>query len=415
MKVLVVNAGSSSLKYQLIDMETEKCVAKGNVERIGEENSIHGHKNELNNEKIERKYSSIPNHTEALQKVLDILTDAECGVIKDISDIGAVGHRVLHGAEDYKSSVLITDEVLMICEKNKPLGPLHMPANLACIYSCRKVMPNVPMVAVFDTSFHQTMPAKAFMYAIPYELYKDNRVRRYGFHGTSHKYVTGEVIRYMGKKDIKIINCHLGNGASVSAVKNGEVMDTSMGLTPLEGLVMGTRSGDIDPALMSVIAQKLSEKKLTEGVDPAVSVDEVINYLNKKSGLLGISGYSDSRDLEAAASGTPSEKQHRAMLALEMFAYRVKKYIGSYTAVLNGVDCIVFTGGIGENSKTARTRILADLEYLGIKLDNEKNQKCSGSVCDISADDSKVKILVIPTNEELVIARDTVECVENSK
>lgn len=391
MKILVINAGSSSLKYQLIDMTTEEAVLKGLCERItmagGELTQKTADGRKLN---IKR---DMKDHTDAIELVLDAMVDPEYGAIKSVDEISAVGHRVLHSAEDYKGSVLITDDVLAHCEKNVELGPLHMPANLACIKSCMKVMPGVPMVAVFDNTFHSTMPPKAYMYGIPYSVYEQYKVRRYGFHGTSHKFVSEETAKYLGKKDCKIIVCHLGNGSSISAVKDGKCQDTSMGFTPLEGLVMGTRSGDIDPAATEFIAKKLG-----------LSFAETINYLNKKSGMLGISELSsDMRDLEAAIK----KGDKKAELAVEVAAYRIKKYIGSYAAVLNGVDAVVFTGGIGEHSAYMRKLVMSDMEYLGAKLDLDKNEHITDGICEISAADSKVKILILPTNEELSIARET--------
>ena len=327
--------------------------------------------------------------------VLDALVSKDCGVIKSMDEISAVGHRVLHSGEDFHSSVVITDEVIKICEKNAELGPLHMPGNIACIKSCREVMKDVPMVAVFDTTFHATMPPKAYMYGIPYDVYEQYKVRKYGFHGTSHKFVSEETAKILGKKDCKLIICHLGNGSSISAVKNGQCQDTSMGFTPLEGLVMGTRSGDIDPAAVDYMRVKV-------GLKP----EEVVDYLNKKCGMLGISGLSsDCRDLtEAAEKGN-----ERAKLALEMVAYRVKKYVGSYAAVLGGVDAIVFTGGIGEHSELIRELVMTDMEYLGVEFDNDANWK-NAEV--LSKPSSKVKVLIVPTNEELSIARETKSLVE---
>ena len=394
MKILVINAGSSSLKYQLIEMETEQVLAKGVCERVTMEKSRLVHKAGDKEVTIEHP---MPNHTEALSLVLSTLTDAEVGVIKSLKEINAVGHRVLHGAEDFKQSVLIDDEVVRICEKNKELGPLHMPANIACICACRKLLP-VPQVAAFDTSFHQTMPDYAFRYALPESYYTEWRMRRFGFHGTSHKYVSGEAIKYLGNKDAKIITCHLGNGSSMAAVKAGKCVDTSMGYTPLAGVPMGTRSGDIDPALLEAICNKTG-----------MSISDAVNLcLNKMSGVLGIAGVSDFRDLSKNAS----EGDDKARLALDMFSYAVKKYIGSYAAAMNGVDAIVMTGGIGENSVEVRAQILENLDYLGITFDKEKN-KVRGKFADITAEGGKVKVLVIPTNEELVIARDTKAIVES--
>ncbi|MBQ7713138.1 MAG: acetate kinase [Clostridia bacterium] len=388
MKILVINAGSSSLKYQLIEMETEQVIAKGVCERVTMEKSRLVHKVGDREYKIEHP---MPTHTEALSLVLSTLTDVEKGVIKSLDEIAAVGHRVLHGAEDFKESVLIDDEVVRICEKNKELGPLHMPANIACICACRKLLP-VPQVAAFDTSFHQTMPDYAYRYALPEKYYTEWRMRRFGFHGTSHKYVSGEAIKYLGKKESKIITCHLGNGSSLAAVLNGKCVDTSMGYTPLAGVPMGTRSGDIDPALLEAICNKTG-----------MNISDAINLgLNKLSGMQGIAGKSDFRDLASMAA----EGDANAQLGLNMFAYGVKKFIGSYVAAMNGVDAVVMTGGIGENSVDVRAMILKDMEYLGITFDPEKNN-VRGKFADITAPGGKVKVLVIPTNEELVIARDT--------
>ena len=392
MKILVVNAGSSSLKYQLIDMEDEKCLCSGGVDCIGQQTSTIEHKVSGKEEHTEKHH--FENHTEALKIVFGLLTDANFGVVKSIDEISVVGHRVLHSGEDFDRSILITPENLAILKKNIPLGPLHMPANIACVESCQSLLPNVPMVAVFDTAFHMTMPKHAYMYAIPYEDYEEFKVRRYGFHGTSHKYVTGEAIKMMGTSNCKIINCHLGNGSSISAVKDGKCQDTSMGLTPLEGLMMGTRSGDIDPACLEFLMDK-------KGMD----IHQMLNYLNKKSGFLGISGVSsDARAVTKAAE----EGNERAQLVLEMTTYRIRKYIGAYAAALQGVDCIVFTGGIGENSFDTRRRVLEKLEWLGVKIDWDKNNNCPRRKnVEISTPDSKVKVFVIPTNEELVIARET--------
>lgn len=397
MKILVINAGSSSLKYQLIDMTDESVVLKGVCERISFSGSTLTQKTFDKRETFIQ--SDMPTHKEALELVIKAMLDPEKGALKDISEIGAVGHRVLHSGEDFKKSVVIDDEVIRICEKNAELGPLHMPGEIACIKSCREVMPNVPMVAVFDTTFHSTMPAKAYMYGIPYEVYDKYKIRKYGFHGTSHKFVSEETAKLLGDKNAKIIVCHLGNGSSVSAVKDGKCQDTSMGFTPLEGLVMGTRSGDIDPAAVEFMRVKL-------GLSP----EEVVNYLNKKCGMLGISGFSsDMRDnTEAMLNGN-----ERAKLAIEMVAYRVKKYVGSYIAVLGGVDAIVFTGGIGEHSFRVREMVMDGMEYCGAKLDKKKNEEYGSDVGYINTEDSKVKIIVLPTNEELSIARETKELTEN--
>lgn len=390
MNILVINAGSSSLKYQLIDIDTEKPLLKGICERITFAKSSLTQKTADGRElKISQ---DMPTHKEAMELVLKAMLDPKYGVIKSVDEISAVGHRVLHSGEDFHSSVVIDDEVIKICEKNVDLGPLHMPGNIACIKSCREVMKGVPMVAVFDTTFHSTMPQKAFMYGIPYSVYEKYKVRKYGFHGTSHKFVSEEAAKIVGT-DSKIIICHLGNGSSVSAVKNGKCMDTSMGFTPLEGLVMGTRSGDIDPAAVDYMRIKL-------GLDP----DEVVNFLNKKCGMLGISEYSsDCRDLTAKAE----EGDQKAKLALEMVAYSVKKYIGSYAAVLNGVDAIVFTGGIGEHSPLIRGLVMQDMQYLGVDFSEEKNKSYSDGIGEISNEGSKCKVLILPTNEELSIARET--------
>lgn len=391
MKILVLNAGSSSLKYQLIDMKNEKLLCKGLVDRIGLDVSNIIYNNGDETHKTEEK---INNHTEALKVVLEKITDKNFGVIKTIKEVDAVGHRVLHSGESFDKSILITEETFKIMESNIELGPLHMPANLACIKSCQEIL-DVPMVAVFDTAFHMTMPKHAYMYGIKYEDYEKYHIRRYGFHGTSHKFVSQEAIKYLdNQRELKIITCHLGNGSSIAAIKDGKCIDTSMGITPLEGVVMGTRSGNIDPAVVEYLMHK---KNMT--------IEETLNYLNKKCGFLGVSGISsDTRDLYAQA-----ESGHeRSQLVLDMFCYMVKKYIGSYVAVLGGVDAIVFTGGIGENCSASRKSILNGLDYLGLKLDEKTNEFLDrGQITNIATKDSKVKVLVIPTNEELVIARDT--------
>ena len=391
MKILVINAGSSSLKYQLIDMENESVLLKGLCERITFAGSQLTQKTAGGIETVIKQ--DMPSHKEAMELVLKAMLDPEKGAIKSVDEIGAVGHRVLHSGEDFKHSVVIDDEVIRICEKNAELGPLHMPGNIACIKSCREVMKGVPMVAVFDTTFHSTMPAKAYMYGIPYEVYDKYKIRKYGFHGTSHKFVSEETIKLLGKKDAKIIVCHLGNGSSISAVKDGKCQDTSMGFTPLEGLVMGTRSGDIDPAAVDYLRVKLNLKP-----------DEVVNYLNKKCGMLGISGFSsDMRDCTEAMN----KGDERARLAIEMVAYRVKKYVGSYIAVLGGVDAIVFTGGIGEHSSLVRKLVMENMEFCGAQFDGKKNEEYSSGIGYLNTDASKVKIIVLPTNEELSIARET--------
>ncbi len=390
MKILVINAGSSSLKYQLINMEDESVVLKGVCERITATGGVLTQKTFDGRECVISQ--DMPTHKEAMELVLKAMLDTEKGALKSIDEIGAVGHRVLHSAEDFKESVVIDDEVIAICEKNAELGPLHMPGNIACIKSCREVMKGVPMVAVFDTTFHSTMPAKAYMYGIPYEVYEQYKIRKYGFHGTSHKFVSEETAKLVGK-GAKMVICHLGNGSSISAVKDGKCQDTSMGFTPLEGLVMGTRSGDIDPAAVEFMRAKLG-----------LTAEEVVNYLNKKCGVLGVSGISsDLRDLEAATA----KGDKKALLALEMLAYRVKKYVGSYIAVLGGADAIVFTGGIGEHSPRIRRLVMEGMEYCGAKFDNKKNEEYSSGVEFLNTEDSKVKIIVLPTNEELSIARET--------
>ena len=398
MKVLVINCGSSSLKYQVLDMTNEELICKGLVERIGMEGSVISHtKTGMDKFVLE---APMKDHKDAIGHVIDTLKDEEHGVVKDMSEIGAVGHRVVHAGEKFAHSVLITDEVIKALEECVELAPLHNPPNLLGIAACQELMPGTPMVGVFDTAFHQTMPPQSYIYAIPYEYYEKYGIRRYGFHGTSHKYVSERAAEMLNVniEDLKIITCHLGNGASVSAIKRGKCIDTSMGLTPLEGLVMGTRSGDIDPAIVTYIREK-------ENLEQGVAND----ILNKKSGMLGISGVSsDFRDIEAAAE----EGNERAMLALKVFAQRVKFYIGGYIAEMNGVDAIVFTAGVGENDMGMRDIICNEMGNLGIKLDLVKN-KVRGKEMVISAEDSKVKVLLIPTNEELMIARDTYNIVTN--
>ena len=392
MKVLVINCGSSSLKYQVLDMTDESVLAKGLVERIGMDGSVINHTKEGQDKVV----NEVPmkDHKDAIAQVLAAIQNPEYGVVSDMAEIGAVGHRVVHAGEMYAESVLIDDTVIKALEECVELAPLHNPPNLLGIAACRELMPSTPMVAVFDTAFHQTMPAESYIYAIPYEFYEKYKIRRYGFHGTSHKYVAERAAVMLGKglADLKLITCHLGNGASVTAIKNGKVVDTSMGFTPLGGLVMGTRSGDIDPAIVTYIREK-------ENLAPG----EANNILNKKSGVLGVSGVSsDFRDIEAAVE----EGNERAELALRMFAHRVKHYIGAYIAEMNGVDAIIFTAGVGENDISMREIICSDLENLGIKLDPIKN-KVRGQETVINSDDSKVALLLIPTNEELMIARDT--------
>ena len=392
MKVLVINAGSSSLKYQLMDPQTQEVLAKGLCERIGIDGRL-THKVPATNGKYEFEIP-MPTHAEAIQAVLDALTDSEHGVIKSMSEIDAVGHRVVHGGEKFASSVLIDDAVMAAIEECIPLAPLHNPANITGIKACQKVMPGVPMVAVFDTAFHQTMPARAFIYAIPYEYYEQNHVRRYGFHGTSHLYVSRRAAAMLGKpiEELKIVTCHLGNGSSVCAVDGGKSIETSMGFTPLDGVPMGTRCGAID---VSIIEYLMDTHHLT--------IEEVMNILNKKSGVLGVSGVSsDFRDIEAAAE----QGNKRAQLALDMFCYKVTKRIASAAAAMGGVDAVVFTAGVGENSAELREQIVSSLGFMGIQIDPEKN-KVRGEERDISAEGARVHTLLIPTNEELVIAQDT--------
>ena len=400
MKVLVINCGSSSLKYQLLNPETGVLLAKGLCERIGIDGVL-THTGNKSDEKFKFDIA-MPTHKEAIQSVINVLLDPEKGVIKSVDEIGAVGHRVLHGGEEFTASCIITDEVKAAIRKFIPLGPLHNPANLMGIEACEEVMPHTPQVAVFDTAFHQTMPPKAFMYGVPYRYYKEMGVRRYGFHGTSHRYVSKRVCEFLGVSPIgkKIIICHLGNGSSMSAVVDGKCVDTSMGLTPLEGVVMGTRSGSCDPAVVQFIAN-----------NDHMTVNEVLTMMNKQSGLMGISGLSsDMRDIDKAAD----EGNERAALARDMLHYGIKKYIGSYAAAMGGVDIIVFTAGIGENGPELRESVMKDMEWMGAKLDVEKN-KVRGKEAVISTDDSKVTICVIPTNEEIMIARDTKELVEGAK
>ena len=397
MNVLVLNCGSSSLKYQLIDMNTKSVLAKGICEKIGIDGSSLTHKPTGKEQLVVNQ--PMPDHKAAVKLVMDALLDKKYGVVKSMSEIQAVGHRVLHGGKFYSGSILINDDVKRVIRECFDLGPLHNPANLIGIEACESLMGKTPQVAVFDTAFHQTMPEKAYLYALPYEYYEKYAIRKYGFHGTSHWYVSGRAIEFgkLDKKKSKVIVAHLGNGASISAVVGGKCVDTSMGLTPLEGLVMGTRSGDIDPAVVQYIANK--EKR---------SVDDVLNILNKKSGVLGVSGVSsDFRDLEAAAKAG----NERAKIAFDVFIYRVAKYIGSYVAAMNGVDAIAFTAGLGENNGAARKAICDYLGYLGIKLSAKKNQ-IRGEEVVISTPSSKVKVMVIPTNEELAIAMETVRIVK---
>lgn len=400
MNILVINCGSSSLKFQLIDAVTEKLIAKGLCERIGIEGSQLVYQ-PAGQDKI-KTVTPMEDHTKAIQLVLEALTDKENGVVNDLSEIGAVGHRIVHGGEKFAASTLINEEVIAAITECNELAPLHNPANLIGIAACKELMPDTPMAAVFDTAFHQTMPKEAYLYGIPYEYYEKYKIRRYGFHGTSHSYVSKKASEVLGQEyeELKLIVCHLGNGASVSAVQNGKCIDTSMGLTPLEGLIMGTRSGDIDPAIIEFLAHK-------EGK----SIDEIMAILNKKSGVLGLSDNfsSDFRDLE----GAYLEGQDASVRTMEAFAYRVAKYIGAYAAAMNGVDGICFTAGIGENSPLVRNLVCKRLGYLGITLDEEQNGK-RGEDLVITTPDSKTKVLVIPTNEELAIARETYAIVKRA-
>lgn len=395
MKILVINAGSSSLKYQLINMDDESVIAKGNCERIG----IDGH---ITHKTFDGKSVSedcdFPTHTEAFERVVKALTEGEAAVIGSMEEISAVGHRIVQGAEVFNKTTLVTDEVIDKIDDLAELAPVHNHPHALALRACKKVIPaNVPQAVVFDTAFHQTMPEKAYMFGMPYECYEKYHVRKYGFHGTSHRFVSAALAEAMGKdiKDLKIVSCHLGNGSSITAINGGKSVDTSMGFTPLDGVIMGTRSGCVDPSAVTFVQQKL-------GLD-AHGMSE---YLNKKSGFLGITGISsDNRDIESAAK----EGNKRAALAQEMLAYGIKKYIGSYTAVMNGLDAVIFTGGLGENSPSVRLNVCKDMEYLGIKIDEELNSKERGRLVKLSTADSKVQVWVVPTNEELLIARDTKE------
>ena len=396
MNVLVINCGSSSLKYQLIDSETEAVLAKGLCERIGIDGRLVYQKAGLDKEITE---ASMPTHKEAISMVLDALTNAKTGAIASLKEVGAIGHRIVHGGEKFASSAIITDEMIAAVEECNDLAPLHNPANLIGIRVCAELMPGVPQVGVFDTAFHQTMPAKAYLYGLPIEYYKKYKVRRYGFHGTSHSFVSKRAVEFLGldKETSKVIVCHLGNGSSISAVQGGKCVDTTMGLTPLEGVVMGTRSGNIDPAIVEYIAKK-------ENLDIA----GVMNVLNKKSGLQGMSGVSsDMRDLKAAAADGNVDAQN----ALEVLCYGIAKFIGGYAAAMNGVDAIVFTAGIGENVGMIRAKVCSYLGFMGVALDEKANETCGEEIV-ISSADSKVKVAVIPTNEELAICRDTVALVK---
>lgn len=394
MKVLVINCGSSSLKYQLLDMTDESLIAIGNCERIGIDGSFIKHTTQ--GQETIKDQCDIPNHTIAFEKVMEKLTSGDTKCIESVDEIAAVGHRVVHGGEKFSGSVLITEEVKQALEDCRELAPLHNPPNLTGIYACEKLMPNVPMIAVFDTAFHQTMDKKAYMYAIPTKYYENYGIRKYGFHGTSHRYVSERAAAMLGKpiEDTKVIVCHLGNGASICAVKGGKSVETSMGFTPLPGLVMGTRSGDIDPAIITFLMEK-------EGLTPK----EIDNILNKQSGVLALSGVSsDFREIEDGINAG----NEACRLTMDVFQHRLISYIGSYVAIMNGVDAIAFTGGLGENNITMREEICEELTWFGVKIDKEKN-KCRGKECNFSAEDAKVQTMIIPTNEELMIARDSVE------
>ncbi len=398
MNVLVINAGSSSLKYQLLNPETGDLLAKGLCERIGIDGKFTYKPQVEGKEKLDAVDVAMPTHAEAIAAVLDALVDPKNGVIASMKEIDAVGHRVVHGGEKFASSVVITDEVMAAIEECNPLAPLHNPANIIGIKACQEKMPGVPMVAVFDTAFHQTMPAKAYTYAIPYEYYENDKMRRYGFHGTSHRYVSQRCAEILGKpiEELKIVSCHLGNGSSITAIDGGKSVDTSMGLTPLAGLPMGTRSGDMDAGIMEFIMKKYD-----------MSMADMMTTLNKKSGVLGISGVSsDFRDLDNAAA----EGNKRAALAVEVFEYGVRKMIAEYAAAMGGVDAVVFTAGVGENSADMRLHFVDGLKFMGIEIDAEKNN-IRGEERIVSPDGAKVKVLVIPTNEELMIAKDTAELV----
>lgn len=395
MNILVLNSGSSSLKYKFF--ADEAVNAKGLVERIGQGGLARITHEKIGVDKYQQEVE-ISNHQIALQMVLKMMTDPQYGVIGDLEEINGIGHRVLHGGEVFKESVVVDDQVLVQLEELRDLGPLHMPANIMGIRACMELMPEVPQVAVFDTAFHQTMPRKAFLYALPFEVYEKHRVRRYGFHGTSHRYLAKRAAEFLQKPidKLKMITVHLGNGSSMAAIDGGKVIDTSMGLTPLEGMVMGTRSGDLDPAIVPLLCQKLN-------LTPA----EVDNYLNKKCGFLGMTGYSDMRDIQKARSqGNPQAED-----AYQVFIHRIVKYVGAYTAVLKGLDVLIFSAGIGENDWQARADICRELEFMGVKMDYNKNEGLRGVEADLSAADSKVTLLLLPTNEELVIARDTVELI----
>ncbi len=396
--ILVVNAGSSSLKYQLLNMDDESVIAKGNCDRIGIDGHI-SHKT-FDGRKVETE-CSFPTHTEAFAKLVEVLTTGEASVIKSMSEISAVGHRIVQGAEVFDKTTLVTDEVIDKIDEMKELAPVHNHAHALALRACKKVLPEgVPMVVVFDTAFHQTMPEKAFMFGLPYEDYENYHVRKYGFHGTSHRFVSHALADAMGKdiKDLKIVSCHLGNGSSITAVNGGKSVDTSMGFTPLDGVLMGTRTGAVDPSAVTYIQEK-----------HGFSAAEMSEYMNKKSGFLGVSGISsDNRDITAAAE----KGDKRAILASEMLQYQIKKYIGSYAAAMNGLDAVLFTGGIGENAWEVREGVCKDMEFFGIKIDTEKNKSTRGELIKISTPDSKVEVWIVPTNEELLIARDTLAMIK---
>ena len=397
MIILVVNAGSSSLKYQLIDMKDESVIAKGNCDRIG----IDGHiSHKTFDGRTLNEDCDFPTHTEAFMKLVDVLTKGDASVIKSMDEISAVGHRIVQGAEIFDKPVLVTDEVIQQIDDLKELAPVHNHAHALALWACKKVMPaNVPQVVVFDTAFHQTMPEKAYMFGLPYEDYENYSVRKYGFHGTSHRFVSNALAQVLGKdiKDLKIVSCHLGNGSSITAVQGGKSIDTSMGFTPLDGLLMGTRTGCVDPSAVTFVAEKHH-----------FTPSQMSEYMNKKSGFLGVSGISsDNRDITAAAE----KGDKRALLAKDILVYEIKKYIGSYAAAMNGLDAVLFTGGIGENSDDVRAEVCRNMDFFGIKLDEEANNGCRGQLKRISAPDSRVEVWIVPTNEELLIARDTLSLI----
>ena len=399
MLILVLNCGSSSIKFQLISMSDESLLAEGIVERIGETTALYTYKSEVFT--LKKKEMVIETHESGIKLILDNLMDSKNGVITNAEEISAVGHRLVHAGEFYSDAVTITEDVMEKLHDCCVLAPLHNPANIMGVEAVKAVMPNIPQVGVFDTAFHQTMPAKAYLYAIPLEYYEKDKIRRYGFHGTSHKYVSKKAAEYLQKdiKKLKIISCHLGNGASISAIKFGESVDTSMGLTPLEGLMMGTRCGDIDPAIIVHFIKQMN-----------LSIDEVNNIINKKSGMLGLSKISnDMREIEAAIK---ENNDKNAQIALEVYAYRIRKYIGSYTAAMNGVDVIIFTGGVGENMSSLRKLVLDDMDFFGIELDKEKNKVFTSDIVNLSSSTSKVQILKVPTNEELMIAQETLSIIK---